>query len=229
MPSSSRKFHLLCRLLLILLLHSVAQAAIIATVPPHEEECFIVRAREHSLLTGNWDMLDDELSTEPLHIMIIQPSNGVIYYKSPLDASEGTFSVKLDPRQKLAVCVQNGLGRRRNPRSKAKPSYADKAGHDGLPRTVGLVINVDVRDVTLELKDTSTKLVGSATDLARRLKDLINHHTYMRSREAKHRELVETTFSHLLLYTCLEAALVIVMALGQIMYVRRFLERKRYM
>jgi hypothetical protein len=229
MPAASRQFHLLC--LLLLLLHSLAQAAIILRVPPQEEECFVIRAREHSYLTGNWDMLDDELATDPLTVIVIQPSNGVVYYRSQISTSEGTFNVKLDSQQKVAVCVQNGLGRKRKPKMNAKATekYKEKKKHDGYDRTVGLVINVYARDMAVELKATSNKLLGGATDLTRRLKELINHHTYMRNREAKHRELVETTFSHLMTYTCLEAALVIAMALGQILYLRRFLERRRYM
>ena len=222
MTASSRQFRLLC----LLLLHSVAQATLVMTVPPQEEECFVIRAREHSTLEGNWDMLDDELTAKPLTILIMQPSNGVTYYRSPKSASEGSFSVKLDAKQKIAVCVQNGLGHRR--KKKWNEKYKDK-DHDGLDRTVGLVMNVYKRDMSVELKDTNTKILGKATDLSRRLNELISHHTYMRNREAKHRAVVETTFSHLLSYTCLEAALVIVMALGQIVYVRRFLERKRYM
>jgi hypothetical protein len=223
MPASSRQaLHLLC----LLLLHSVAQATLVLTVPPQEEECFVIRARETSTLVGNWDMLDDELDTAPLTVLIMQPSNGVTYYRSTTAASEGSFSVKLDTKQKLAVCVQNGLDNKR--KNKYKPKAKDKE-HDGLDRTVGLVMNVYKRDVSVELQDTNSKLLKGATDLTRRLKELINHHTYMRNREATHRELVERTFSHLLSYTCLEAVLVIGMALGQIMYLRRFLERRRYM
>lgn len=222
MPACTRRFRLLC----LLLLHSVAQATIVMTVPPQEEECFVFRAREHSTLEGNWDMLDDELAAKPLTVLIMQPSNGVTYYRSPTSASEGTFSVKLEAKQKVAVCVQNGLGHRRKRKWNAKAKGKD---NDGLDRTVGLVVNMYKRDMSVELKDTNSKILSKATDLTRRLNQLISHHTYMRNREAKHREVVETTFSQLLSYTCLEAALVIIMALGQILYVRRFLERKRYM
>ena len=69
----------------------------------------------------------------------------------------------------------------------------------------------------------------SATQgLFRELGRLRDHYTYMRAREALHRETVEETFSRLMSWSILEGAAVITVALGQIVYFRRFLEQRRY-
>lgn len=69
----------------------------------------------------------------------------------------------------------------------------------------------------------------AVTDLTRALGNLVHHHTYMRVREGKHREVIESTFGQLMWWVILEGVLVVGIAGAQILYFRNFLERRRYM
>ena len=66
-------------------------------------------------------------------------------------------------------------------------------------------------------------------NLSKDISKLDTHYTFMRSREATHRAVVERTFTRLAAYTFFEGFVLIVVSVGQILYFRRFLERRRYM
>jgi hypothetical protein len=85
------------------------------------------------------------------------------------------------------------------------------------------------RDLSLEVATQNSKLIKAATMLNREPGTLMSRHEYMRSREGRHRELVEQIFSQLLVWAFLESVADIAVAAGQIMYFRRFLETRRYM
>ena len=208
---------------LIMISQQATEAAFIVTVPPQDENCFIVRARATGLATlrGNFDSLDDDRNPLQLSVVVLQTNNQKVLYRSPPQAREGTFKVQLEPQQRVAICVQNGLAMRR--RRATKRTFTD-----GLDRTVGLSYTVEARREAEELQSQNAKLIQGAMDLTRKLGDLINHHEYMRAREAKHREVVEETFSQLLRWILLEGTVVICMACAQVLYLRRFLERRRY-
>ena len=100
--------------------------------------------------------------------------------------------------------------------------------HDGLDRSIGIDFRVDERDIQAELRTTNDKLRNHAVELTRSLGNLVNHNDYMRAREANHRSIAEKTFSKLLLWAILEGVVVILVAGAQIMYLRRFIEVRRY-
>jgi hypothetical protein len=205
--------------------HTV-DAAYVASVPAKDEECYYIRPPpgRPATLYGNYDHLDDDLSSDTVSVVVVDYEEEHVLYRSRRRVSEGHFKVKLKADQKVALCLQNGLVTA----GRGRTSPSDRL-HDGKARTIGFSFHLDVKDEAQELKEQNSRLVDVASELTRQLGNLINHHEYMRTREAKHRELVEMTFSHLLVWVIVEALAVVVIAGGQIMYLRRFLEKRRYM
>ena len=167
-----------------------------------------------------------------MSILIIQKSSSIcpvfsrMRYRSPRLATEGTFKVNLDAKQRMAICVQNGIRRLRTP---SRGTVKDQKHIDDLDRNVGLEFLVEPRNEHVELKNANSKLMDAATGLRQKLRDLRSHHVYMKSREGKHRRIAEKTFSQLLVWCLMEAVIIVLIAVGQIMYFRRFLEKRRYM
>ena len=208
-------------------LWTVAQAAYITSVAPKDEECFYIPApldnTRGGTLHGNFDLLDDGVSPDPLSVVVLDIQDENVLFRSRRRAREGIFKINLKPEQWVNLCIQNGIvtaGRGRKTTSERK--------HDGLDRTVGFEYSVEPKDENQELITQSDRITKASRDLAREIRNLYNHHTYMRTREAKHREVVEQTFSQLMVWIILEVCAVILIAAGQIMYFRRFLERRRY-
>ena len=98
----------------------------------------------------------------------------------------------------------------------------DHRSHDRLDREVAFEIRVVVDDPT-------APLVGLTNNLNENLWNLQARQDYMRTREAVHREVTEETFSELLTWTILEAVALVFVSFGQVLYFRRFLEKRRYM
>ena len=204
---------------------AAVDAALVASIPAKDEECYYIRppTGKTGILYGNYDHLDDDLSSDVVSVVVIDYEHEHVLYRSRRRASEGHFKVKLKADQKVALCLQNGL----TTAGRGRVSKQDL--HDGKDRTVGFSFYIDVKDEAQELKEQNTRLIDASQDLTRQLGNLINHHEYMRTREANHRELVEATFSQLLIWVIVEAFAVVIIAGGQIMYLRRFLEKRRYM
>jgi emp24/gp25L/p24 family/GOLD len=217
-------------------------AAFVLTVPPLEEECFIIRshAQRKSTLTGNFDLLDDTLPSEPVTVVILDTKTQRMRYRSPRLATEGTFTIQLDASQRMALCVQNGVRKsylhrpggyhHRRPNANDVEDSSKPPPHiDGFDRSVGLEWQVEARNEALELQSQTSKLFNGAMGLKQRLRDLMSHQEYIKAREGKHRKVTEQTFSQLLVWVIIEALLLILMAIGQVLYFRRFLEKRRMM
>ena len=204
----------------------VVDAAYVVSIPAKDEECYVIRSpgAAGGTLHGNFDLLDDGLSAEHLSVVIIDHKEEHVLFRSRRRASEGVFRVNLKPNQKVNLCLQNGLvtaGRgRKSPSARS---------HDGQDRIVGFEYSVDVKDENQEVHSQHEKNMKAATELTRAFGNLVNHHQYMRTREGKHRELVEKTFGHLMWWVILEGIMVVGVAGAQIMYFRNFLEKRRYM
>jgi hypothetical protein len=204
----------------------IVDAAYIVSIPAYDESCFVIGSpgAAGGTLHGNFDHLNDEQSSEPLSVVVIDTKAETVLYRSRRRATEGIFKITLKPDQKVNLCLQNGIvtaGRGR----KSKSTRA----HDGEDRIVGFEFSVEPKDENKEAHSQNDKNQKVASELQRGLKNLINHHQYMRMREGKHREVVESTFSRLMWWVVFEAITVAAVAGLQIIYLRNFLERKHYM
>ena len=206
---------------------SLTSAAYIVSIPAKDEECYLISSPPGSAggtLNGNFDHLDEVIDSEPLSVVIIDSNEEHVLFRSRRRATEGVFRVNLKPDQKVNLCLQNGLltaGRgRKSPSGRS---------HDGLERTVGFEYTVEGKDEKSEIHTQNEKNTKAAAELHKQIHNLINHFQYMKLRESKHREVVETTFTQLMWWVILEAIFVVLVASAQIMYFRNFLERRRYM
>ena len=143
-------------------------------------------------------------------------------WKSKKGASEGVFNLYGTGKHEL--CIKNGrLG-----------NDALYAPQDGIKREVGFSIRVAPQSrgmeqeagpddrLTYHLLELSAKMMSGLTNMA-------DHQQYMREREAKHTILADATFSRVVQWTALEAVVLILIACGQVMYLRKFFEQRRYL
>jgi hypothetical protein len=202
--------HLSYALLLLALFPFYSLASFVLQVPVKDEHCFVLRVPPNSLVSGNWDALDDHLSPNPITFKILFAENMKHVYQSEFGKSEDIFRIKVESGGRLYACIQNGV---------------DVESQDELDRTVGLEIRVS----PLPLEDApSQKLLSQAEAVQQRLYDLKNHYDYMRTREAVHRATTEETFSLVVRWSILEFVVLVGIAIMQVVVLRLFFERKRY-
>lgn len=204
-------------LLMFVIRPLVTNGSFVLTVGMGEEECFAVRApaggRESSMLSGNFDVLDDHLSADPVVVNILNERLDTLY-TSKEGLQEDTFRLQVPSSSRLSICVQNGVNRR---------------SRDRLDRTIGLEVRMSAATAPAPLQEHTQKLVELALNLQDQLYDLEDHHEYLRAREEAHREVTEQTFSRVVRWTILEALALVVVATGQVVYLRKFFETRRYM
>ena len=191
---------------LLFLLPLLSNAAFILTVPHMDESCFVVRTPlgpELSLVSGSFDLLDDNLRPDPVSVVLLNDKLEHIYKSDPYSKS-GTFSVRTTGR--VSVCVRNGI---------------DSLGVNDLKlRQVGL-------DVQVKTVDSTSAITEGVQRVQSKIWNFRTHYDYMRSREGKHREVAEATFTKLLVWSFVEATFVVLASVTQILYMRRFVERRR--
>ena len=198
------------RVLLLLLITQLLNASFVLQVGTDDEQCFVIRAPPNSLISGNFDVLEDNLSPDPVSVKILEGSNMNTLYVSERGVSEDLFRVQVRDGGRLYVCVQNGI---------------DHESEDELDRKVG----IDIRVSSLPKEDSATqRLLNAAEQLSYKILDLQNHQDYMRNREAAHRQVTEETFTYVVRWSLLEFAVLLGVAVAQIIALRVFFERKRY-
>ena len=205
------------------------------------------------LNSGSYDMIDDEFSAKPVTDVLFDWETGAVKWHSEYDHSEGTFS--LTTNGKFHLCFGNGHGGYKTEDEIHKDHLKLSEGHhseeedhydytntDGELRTIGFTLRVRPVEGTAAaalLKDKTTlenpadilknKLLDLSTTLRDRMELLLDHQEYIKNREAQHRNIVEQTFSILTRWTLLEAFVLCAIATGQVLYLKKFFETKRYL
>lgn len=201
----------------------VADGVLSTVIDNGEEECFVVRAPagESSMISGNFDCLDDELPPDPIGV-ILYDNKMTPVWRSQKGAAEGTFS--LYGTGKYELCIQNGnIG--------SDDYYAPKDGND---REVGFAIHVVPPSRGLENEAgpddrLTSNLLEMSNKLMAGLHTMSDHQEYMKERENKHTILADTTFDRVVQWTMLEAIVLALIACGQVLYLKKFFEQKRYL
>ena len=221
-------------LLALALLPTGIESAWTFTIGPYDEECFLFRTpttlKSVKILAGNYELVEDGgggRNADPLLVYVMEASEKqTILYRSVPGEPIGLFRVPVKPGSGYWMCLQN---------SAHAPDNAEQEQEhpDHKPRMVGFTYTLQEiyeKPPPLAFSEENTvEWLEKSSLVEHELKTLVNHHEYLQMREAKHRFVVEQTFSALLFWSVLEALLVILGAVSQVMYFRRFLERKRYL
>jgi hypothetical protein len=214
-------------------LPSRIDAAWILTIPPYEEECFLVRTpsamKTTKLLTGDFELIEDNngVNADPLLVYVMEATREEkILWRSSPGAARGAFKVTVSGNKGYWICLQNS--------SHAPDNEEEEQEHpDHVTRQVGLTFKVkQIHEKPAPLvfsPNNSDEWMAKSAEVTSELQTLVNHQDYMRVRESIHRSIVEATFTATMVWTLIEAGMVTLVAAGQVFYLRRFLENKRYM
>jgi len=231
--TSSASLVLVVLLALVLLVPPpIVQAAWTFTIPPYDEECFLFRTpttlKSLKMLVGNYELVEDDgVNADPLLVYIMEASQTqTILYRSTPGEPTGSFRVPVKPGHGYWMCLQNSAHAPDN--QDTEPEHPDHK-----TRLVGFTYRLqELHEKPAPLaftEENKDEWMEKSMQVENEIKTLVNHHEYLQMREAKHRFVVEQTFSSLMFWSLAEAMLVILGAVGQVMYFRRFLEQKRYL
>jgi hypothetical protein len=197
------------------------QASFSVSVVPGTEECIIFRtpANRESIISASFDCLDDDLDADTLTVSVIDNDTGESLWEASRGAHEATFSMDDVKRgTRYALCFQNNH---------------DDEEEETL--TVGFNIRVTSPPRTLPDAELgpdgqrALKLVKQSTKILQDWENLMDHFDFLRNREAVHKKLTDGILNRITRWNQIEAFLVIGMALGQVMYWRKFFETRRYL
>lgn len=161
-------------------------------------------------------MLDDELSADPISVKL-KDEKGRLLWKSVSGQSEATFDIHVKKGGRFSLCLHH------------------RGDDEELDRTVGFAVRV--RSPSRALADMvqgpdgekALELIEWAEDLTEEWDTLMDHYDYLRSREAIQEELSEKIFQRVMHWTIVEAVLLITIATAQVMYFKKFFEKRRYL
>lgn len=160
-------------------------------------------------------MIDEILPATPLSFEVTSiGAKEKTEYKSSGDAS-GNFHFSVTSST-YKFCIGNGVG----------SQYSDNE-----TRTVGFFIRV--KSAYLEHEETPGPLTEEMTfmedltdDLLFNLEELLDYIEVKTDREREHRHVSEKTFRNVWLWTIIEKVVLILVSLGQIMYIKYYMSRK---
>mmetsp|Transcript_90170 Transcript_90170/g.135169 ORF Transcript_90170/g.135169 Transcript_90170/m.135169 type:complete len:224 (-) Transcript_90170:111-782(-) len=222
----NHRFYLALGLPSILLmgcLPAATNASYGVTIEPKETECFDFRtpADRTSVVTGSFEVFDDDMDEGKLDVTITKESNGETIYRAPRDDLEGSFELKnLEESTRIQICFRN--------------LYKPENGYDN-SFDLGFAVRVSKPPRALEDgligpdTERAMKLVDKAAEIHKDWELMKDHQVFTRNREAIHEEMSAKILANLNRWTFTEAFLVIGMAVAQIMYWKRFFETKRYL
>jgi hypothetical protein len=224
---------LLLGTLLLLQLQSAASFFLL-TIPPYEEECFLIRTHawkeeQVKVLQGHYQVLTDpsEATPDTVHVFVMDDDE-TIYFQSKVGQLGDSYQIAVGPNHKYWLCFQN------DPYHHYGEKEMEQTKH---PDDKDRLIGFGYRLTTMEQKAADASAANQhlfawsqiTTDMQTAMANLLQHHEYMRFRESTHREMVEKTFADIFKAHMLEAGMVMAVAVGQVLYFRRFLETKRFL
>ena len=161
-------------------------------------------------------MLDDELTPEPVQARL-ENSERILWHSEEGDF-EGMFEI---PAEDVVhrFCMENGK----------------HLMSDGMDRRIGWAVRVRPRARSLD-EDTegpdserAMEMVDYASELQEEWETLLDHYGFLRTREAQHKMLTESILARVIRWTVLEGGLIAFIALGQVLYLRKFMETRRFL
>lgn len=193
---------------------------------PGERACFSLVVTKGTPCSGNFELIEPDNNVGALSVEVTTPSSGGAAVPPAYEArgeAEGTFAFEANEDGEMRLCLSNGHD---------GTDGGDSNG-DGVARTVGFAFRAN-NDLSADLSsDVATEehvvaLFELGTEFSEGLATMLDHQSYMRQREERHRDITESTNSRVLYWTVAEAVVLLIMALWQVLYIRKFFEVKRY-
>ena len=171
-------------------------------------------------------MLDDEVDGSYITAWITKIAGyrgvGSTLWHSEEDEHEDDFSITVDPVGVYELCFE----------LETDPTNDEIAEAYAVGFNLRLVPAVaramDEADAGPDTKK-AVEIIESARAVETTWHNLVDHYIYLRNREALAVELSQTIQDRVMGWTAFEALLVILMAVGQVMYWKKFFETRRYL
>uniref|UniRef100_A0A7S3L531 GOLD domain-containing protein n=1 Tax=Amphora coffeiformis TaxID=265554 RepID=A0A7S3L531_9STRA len=218
----------LALLLVVAVTTRVCNASMVVSVAYGKKECYRIRVPDKtpSIISGNFDLLDDEVDGSFITAWITKIAGyrgvGRTVWHSEEEEHEEDFSINVDPVGVYELCFELQTDPNNDEYAEA---YA-----------VGFNLRLDpaeerALDETEQGPDTkkAMEIIDSARQVETTWHNLVDHYIYLRNREALAVELSQKIQDRVMGWTVFEAALVIVMAVGQVLYWKKFFETRRYL
>nr|CAG4652155.1 EOG090X0D99 [Triops cancriformis] len=198
-------------LLLISFSSSIVQAYFV-TVDAHAEECFFDKVTTGTKLGLMFEVAEGGFLD--IDVKIIAPDGNVIYQGERESNGKYTFAAHMDGV--FTYCFSNKMSTM-------------------TPKIVMFTMEVGetpIKDATVtgaEGNSTShNKLEDMIKELSSALRSVKHEQDYMEVRERIHRAVNENTNSRVVLWSFFEAFVLVAMTVGQVYYLKRFFEVRRY-
>ncbi len=170
--------------------------------------------------SGSFEVLHDDVDSNELTVRLSNLDTGESLYTIPSGVQEGDFELTdLKKNAPLQLCFQSNV-------------EGDNA-EDAFD--IGFNLRYHEPPRTLEDQESgpdgekAAQLVEKAAKIHQNWDTLQDHFDFLRNREAIHEEMNDEIVSRLTKWTYLEAVLVVSMAIGQVMYWKKFFEKRRYL
>ena len=182
--------------------------------------CCLLFVYIHRFNSGSFEVLHDDVDTYELGVSVVNLDTGEYMHEVPTGTQEGDFKLEhIKASSKFSICFSN------NARTDDEDNEFD----------VGF--NIRFHNPARSLEDgvsgpdaeRASQLVDKAWEIGQDWDTLQDHFEFLRNREAIHFGMNNQIMTRLKHWTYLEALLVIIMATGQVMYWKKFFEKRRYL
>ncbi|VEU37672.1 unnamed protein product [Pseudo-nitzschia multistriata] len=216
--------HLLLSFLIVALSNFYAvDASYAISIEPQSEECFIFMTpssiNPFSAFSGSFEVLHDDVDSYELAVKVVNNDTGESMHEVPTGTQEGDFELNdLKPNSKYSICFQNN------------------AGEDDEENEFDVGFNLRFHNPPRSLDDAesgpdgerASQLIQKAAQIDQEWFTLQDHFDFLRNREGIHFAMNNQIMTRLARWTYVESLLVVAMAVGQVMYWKRFFEKRRY-
>jgi hypothetical protein len=186
------------------------------TLEPSEEQCFFVTAEQDDTCAGSFEVITPNpapiivtvTGPEPARTVHFESRQGEgVDAKTDKELSEGSFQFEAEEAGDYVMCISNG-----------------KEDADGVVRIVAFNFRTSQQEEgDYEYNGIDQEL----SEMRQGLELLRDHQSYMGQREDVHREAMDSINTKVLVWTIMEAIILIGMSFWQISYIRSFFETKR--
>lgn len=161
-------------------------------------------------LVGQYGIVSS-LPSDPLVVSIIEEEGHTVYKEKGIESD--AFAVELASKKGYWICIEN--------------HSHDVEFEDDETRKVGFSYDVDIKsDNENTVNARSKDWQQHSHKLMQELHGVQEQLAYLKVRERDHRQVTERNFTSVLWWTLLELAMVILAAMGQVWYLKRFVESK---